>query len=184
MNEQFITQLRTIGTKVGMRIQVMNTVQKRPIRPGKRIHHSSWNIATLNINSLNSKIIMLLSFIQQNDLDFIALQETQRTTKSKILTIPRYSVIESTPDKLEKGVRGRLSQSKPFSNQLYLRIQHPTSYGFNLSISTIVQSYAMSMSQLIMLQGESRYWRSWRRRYSIVSNIIPKTHSSYLVTLT
>ena len=54
MNEQFITQLRTIGTKVGMRIQVMNTVQKRPIRPGKRIHHSSWNIATLNINSLNS----------------------------------------------------------------------------------------------------------------------------------
>ena len=54
INEQFITQLRTIGTKVGMRIQVMNTVQKRPIRPGKRIHHSSWNIATLNINSLNS----------------------------------------------------------------------------------------------------------------------------------
>ena len=106
INEQFITQLRTIGTKVGMRIQVMNTVQKRPIRPGKRIHHSSWNIATLNINSLNSKIIMLLSFIQQNDLDFIALQETQRTTKSKMLTIPRYSVIESTPDKLEKGVRG------------------------------------------------------------------------------
>lgn len=73
-----------------------------------------WNVGTLNVSSIagskkdrqTGKKAVLESFCVTHDIDFLALQETERTRDTPAWTFGNYYLLERSPDRLEPGIRG------------------------------------------------------------------------------
>ena len=109
----FVETLRGILGHYNARVEVMDR------DPNERPEERNWVLASLNVSSIRresrrsvvvetagERMTLIQDYIMGHNVDFFALQETGRTIELPGWELHDYYLLERTPSRLEKGIRG------------------------------------------------------------------------------
>ena len=109
----FVEALRGILGHYNARVEVIDR------DPDERPEERNWVLASLNVSSIRresrrsvvvetagERMTLIQDYIMRHNIDFFALQETGRTVELPGWELHDYYLVERTPSRLEKGIRG------------------------------------------------------------------------------
>ena len=109
----FVEALRVILGHYNARVEVIDR------DPDERPEERNWVLASLNVSSIRresrrsvvvettgERMTLIQDYIMRHNIDFFALQETGRTVELPGWELHDYYLVERTPSRLEKGIRG------------------------------------------------------------------------------
>ena len=107
IDAKLVTPLSLLGNQMGFKVRVMFQNPRRP--KGKKFQFDRrlvYGFATHNVGTAKKKKIEILNYMNEVDVNVLALQETKRTFRDGTWKVPDCTVFEYRPKKLSKGNLG------------------------------------------------------------------------------